>query len=368
MPPTAKKKPAKKLAAKKQKLPNSSKSNNAAAVGFITVPAIPVKQGDTTLYLLTMKAKDLWGLVKINNKAEDKDEGYQRVLSGSRVRAIAQFIKAKNPIPLSVLVTFNDATVEHGGKTLKIPAHSDAGWVIDGQHRLAGAHESDTDFELPVVAFVGLGIEEQVRQFVTINREAKGVPTSLYYDLLKYLPTPMSPADAAKERAADIGNDLKRDDESPFFGKIVITTSPKKGELSLNNFVRKVGPLVIEGKGLLSAFSIPEQRQVLANYYKALENIFPKSFQKSNSIFFQTLGFGALMNALPTFFNLCIAHHQGFRVADAAAVFKEVEHFDFDAWQKYGTGSSAEIQAGEDLRGELIAAFDTKAGATSIQL
>ena len=33
-----------------------------------------------------------------------------------------------------------------------------------------------------------MDIDDQVFQFVTINRTAKGVPTSLYYDLLKHLP------------------------------------------------------------------------------------------------------------------------------------------------------------------------------------
>lgn len=328
-----------------------------------------VTQGHTSFYLFTAKASVLWRILTINTKIEDKDEGYQRVLSPSRVRAIAAYIDSGKPLPLSILVTFDKAEVSQGGTQLVVPDKAAAGWVIDGQHRLAGAHTAKSDVELAVVAFVGLDLEAQIEQFVTINKEAKGVPASLYYDLLKYLPAKAKPGDMAKERAADIAADLKRDEDSPFFGRIVVTTLPKKGEISLNNFVRKVAPLVIDAKGALSAFTVGEQRQILANYYRALQNVFPKDFNKTGSIFFQTLGFGALMNALPTFFHICIKNYKGFRVEDATKAFGEVQHFDFGGWEKIGTGSGAELQAGEDFREELSAAFETvKPGKGMLEL
>ena len=58
--------------------------------------------------------------------------------------------------------------------------------MIDGQHRLAGAHEAvalGTDLVLPVIGFLDLSIEKQVELFITINKEARGVPASLYIDL-----------------------------------------------------------------------------------------------------------------------------------------------------------------------------------------
>jgi DGQHR domain-containing protein len=319
---------------------------------------IPIRQGTHTIYLFAAKASELWSVVSINERQEDKEEGYQRVLSPSRVRALANYIKSGKTLPLSVLVTFDNATVSSDGKTLTVPNQPDAGWVIDGQHRLAGAHESKFEIDLPVVAFVGLDIDSQIQQFVTINREAKGVPASLYYELLKHLPK-KNPGDVAKERAVDLASDLKRDEDSPFFGKIVTTSVAGKGEISLNNFVRKVHPLLVEAKGHLSAFSLREQKQIIANYYKGVQNVFPKEFNKPDSIFFQTLGFGGLIGALPTFVNLCVKHYKKFRVEDVTQAFMEIKHFDFTGWNQLGTGTAAENQAGEDLKTELLAAFDT---------
>lgn len=332
-------------------------------------PCIEVEQGEHKFYLFEAPTSDLWNILEINTRIEDKDEGYQRVLSPSRVRAISRFVQNKNPIPLSVLVTFDDAKISEDGKFITIPAKEDAGWVIDGQHRLAGAHESETNISLPVVAFVGLSVKDQIRHFVTINKEAKGVPTSLYYDLLKHIPEKKNVTEVAKERAADIADQLKRDEESPFFERIVVITSPRKGEISLNNFVRKVYPLIQEGKGTFHIFTQQEQGQIISNYYKALKNVFPKEYTKPGTKFFQTLGFGALMNALPTFFTICLSREKAFRVNDATKIFKQISHFDFTIWNNYGSGSAAEIQAGEDIKAELHSAFETdEQGEGSLKL
>jgi DGQHR domain-containing protein len=340
---------------------------NESKKRHIEFPSLAIRQGSTTLYLLAAKASELWSILKINRKIEDKDEGYQRVLSASRVRAIARYIESKQVIGPSITVTFDKAVFDEKKGLLRVPTESDAGWVIDGQHRLAGAANAKDDINLPVVAFIGLDVESQIRQFVTINKEAKGVPSSLYYDLLKHIPG-KKPADVAKERAADIAGILKRDEESPFFGRIVITTAPKKGELSLTNFVRKVAPLVQEGKGTFGPYTEQEQRHIISNYYNAIKNVFPKEFEMPNSIFFQTIGFGALMNALPTVFSICLAHYNGFRVQDVTKILNEIKDFEIGDLKNLGTGNAAELQAGKDIEEALRSAFETKGEEGALRL
>ncbi len=330
----------------------------------ISFPCLPVRQGKHTLYLFSADAKAIWNVVKINERDSDKDVGYQRVLSPSRLRAITKFVASGKPIPNSVLVSFRKgkASVNSTGTTLTIENISDAGWIIDGQHRMAGAHQATNDVELPIVAFLGLDMDAQIEQFVTINREAKGVPTSLYYDLLKKLPTKTAAA-KAQERAADLANELKKDENSPFFGRVVVTTSPSRGEISLNNFVRKVAPLLGDSRPL-NIYNANEQAQIINNYFAGLRVAFPDRFNKT-SIFFQTLGFGALINALPIALSLCIKHYQAFKIQDVGQMFAQISHFDFGSWEKMGTGSAAEVQAGEDLKTELRDAFDTSLGTTA---
>ena len=207
----------------------------------LTFPALKVTQSTNALYLFKANASVMYNALSINRRIEDKDEGYQRALSVARIRSIANYIKGKRAIPGAIIVSLDNATFDSKTSEITIPKGTDVGWVIDGQHRLAGAEvaaREGLDVELPVVAFLGLEERRQVEQFVTINREGKNVPTSLYLDLLKVLPF-KKPADAARERATDIGTGLRRDEDSPFFEKIVVTVSPKAGQISLTNFVRK---------------------------------------------------------------------------------------------------------------------------------
>jgi len=329
----------------------------------IDLPCVTFKQGALQLVFFHIKAKTLWDIVSISQKIEDKDEGYQRSLSGSRVKSIAKYVDGNNTLPQSLLVSFDSGEIikKAGKQYLRVKKKKDAGWLIDGQHRLAGAYTATKDIEVPVLAFIGLSIQKQIQLFVTINQEAKGVPSSLYLDLLKNIPLKTS-AEIGKESAANIGTELKKDEDSPFYARIVITTSPKRGEISLTNFVRKITPLILPGKGILQIYNQVEQRGIIANYYKGLRNIFPKEYNKSDSIFFQTLGFGALINALPTFFSICYRDYKGFRVEDVTNVFKKIDYFDFSNWRSIGTGSAAEIDAGNDLSSELNSMFEIGTG------
>ncbi len=333
----------------------------------VSFQCITFKQGGEKLVFFASSAKKLWSIVQVNRKEEDKDVGYQRVLSLARSKKIADFIGKDNILPTSVLVSFDKGTLSSHGKLLTVPNRPDAGWVIDGQHRLSGAHESKKDIILPVVAFINLPLEDQIKCFVTINREQKGVPTSLYLDLLKVLPGTRSEAELTKERAAGIGTDLKRDEASPFFNRIVITVSPKRGELSLTNFVRKVVPL-LKRDGRLATFTMEECKQIFNNYYIAISHVFPKEYSRSDSVFFRTIGFGALMNVLPTFLDLTIKYHKGFRVADAVKVLKEVDDFSFRDWSRMGAGTQAENSAAEELRVTLKDRLTTEGDKGGIRL
>ncbi len=327
----------------------------------LTIAAIEVEQSEHKLYVFKAKASVLFAALSINRRIEDKDEGYQRVLSPSRVQAITRYVTQKRSIPTAIVISFDKATFNASKRELRVPAGRDVGWVIDGQHRLAGADNAaraGVDIEMPVVAFIGLTPDSQVTQFVTINREAKNVPTSLYLDLLRKLPS-RSASDSAKERAVDLATELRRSEDSPFFDKIVVTVAPKKGQISLTNFVRKISPLVTQDKGILGTSPEPEQRAVISNYYKGLSQVFSREFSAIDSMFFKTVGFGALWNAFPTFFSLTLTHQTGFEVKDVVAIFKRIESFDFSSWKEYGSGNAAENLAGNDLIASLLIEYGT---------
>lgn len=338
---------------------------------FIGVDAFAVKQGAFEFYLFSMKASTLWGLSQINRRSEDKDEGYQRALSNARVRNISRYIKAGGMLAGSVVVSFDEGTFDESASRLRLPKKKNLGWVIDGQHRLAGAYEASklgVDLLLPVIGFLSLTLEKQVELFITINREARGVPASLYIDLLKDLPKRKSDRELTDERMADIARGLDRDELSPFHQKIIFTRTAKAGEISLNNFARILRPHITRPSGTISLYTPGEQEGAINNYYKALAGSFPKAFKKDPPIFLRTIGFGAVWRAFPYVFNLCQSRHKSFSVAAISKVFAEIHDFDFDKWTEAGSGTSAETSAGEDLIAALEEAYAEDGGMTALKL
>ena len=336
----------------------------------LKLQAVDIRQGDTTMYLFKAKASVLYESFSINQRVEGKDEGYQRVLSPSRVEAVSRYIRErKKSIPGAIIVSVDQASsFDTQSGVITLPAGTDVGWVIDGQHRLVGAAmaaREGVDIELAVVAYVGLPLKGQVEQFITINREAKNVPTSLYLDLLHNL-TYKTPADQARERATDLATQLRRDEDSPFFEKIAVTTAPKAGQISLVNFVRKVTPHVTRDKGILGTYSEREQVAVISNYFKGLSQVFQREFNSRESIFFKTVGFGAVWNAFQTVFSITLKNYSGFAAKDVVLILKRIQDFDFGGWLQYGTGNAAELTAGEDLRTAITIAFKDEEGATGV--
>ena len=335
----------------------------------IRFKAVQVSQGDMPLYAFAAPARTLFGILEINERDSDKDEGYQRALSTSRVRAISTFVDDGNAIAPAIVVSLHDAEFDQAADEILVPNRPDAGWVIDGQHRLAGAAKAQREIQLTVVAFLQLSLESQIFQFVTINRTAKGVPTSLYFDLLRALPPSRSPAEVAREKAVDIANELKKDEGSALFNRITVSPPRPGHTISLTNFVRKITPLIQEARSTLSVYSLYEQTRIVDNYFRGLRACEPGLFAHRASVVFRTVGFGALMNALPTFFNVTLMQHGGFTVEDVSSVFQRVA-FRFSEWENAGSGNAAELQAGRDLEETVRYVYEsnTATGSSVIRL
>lgn len=138
----------------------------------ITVPCVKLTQHSRNIYLFSLDAHTLWDILQINERSADKDEGYQRALSNSRAEDISSFISERGLISPALIVSLNNSTFDPVTSTLKIPNIENAGWVIDGQHRLRGAYlasisENPINLDLPVVAFSDLSEDEQIGRIQT---------------------------------------------------------------------------------------------------------------------------------------------------------------------------------------------------------
>jgi DGQHR domain-containing protein len=332
----------------------------------IEISCFQFKQGKYNLYAFVIDAITAWEIFSISRMTDDDDDedfGYQRILSPSRLSNITKYITSGKPIPNSIIISIDEAKYNEHKKTITIPKGTDVAWVIDGQHRLAGAYQAAVqhrhNIKLLAVAFVGLTEKEQVEQFITINDEARGVPRSILLDLNRRLSFSKSEKEIAEDRASDIGNALRRDADSIFFNKITVVESPKTGQISLGNFVRKIAPLVHPSKGILRTRSLFEQTKIIENYFSAVRDVFPSEWRKADNVFLKTIGFGALMNTFEDVYIRTRDLYGGFRINDVVKLLKPTVGFDFGAWAQYGTGNKAELEASKDLREEIAKAADS---------
>src|SRR5438552_16846664 len=101
--------------------------------GMKKYPCIALTQGNYSIALFTIPAKELYALVKINRREENKRKGYQRALLSNRITAIAKFIDDGNAIPTNIVVAFDKAKLSADKKHIEVEDVDDAGWVIDDQ-------------------------------------------------------------------------------------------------------------------------------------------------------------------------------------------------------------------------------------------
>jgi hypothetical protein len=121
-------------------------------------------------------------------------------------------------------------------------------------------------------------------------------------------------------------------------------------------------PLFNKSGGTLSPYTQTEQVRVISNYYKALETAFPENWKNDNPIFFRTVGFGAVWRVFPFVFTTALSNYNASNIVSFVKIFHQISGFDFNSWNEYGTGSAAEISAGDDLLSMLQEAFSEQSG------
>ncbi len=314
----------------------------------LNFPALHLHSEPYIGVLTVIKSDILDNLVRVNQRIEDKDEGYQRAFSIARAKAIGKYINDGNVLSGVIIIALDHAEYDFNLKEIIIPSRPDAGWVVDGQHRLQGAAKySDIKPDVAVLAYVKPPLDFQIEQFITINKEHKGVSSSLYIDLLKKLPRQLKPTEILNSRAHDLAEKLRKTPTSPFYNRIVATTAPREGQISLTNFVRKVVPLIREG-GKLQIYHDETRASVFSNLFSALEYLYPTN----TKIFYKTVGFGAIVECIPEILERAsmLAGDLDWTKQSIINLFNQIQGFDFGSWSSLGSGSAAEKSAAADLR------------------
>ncbi len=316
----------------------------------ISFPCLRVDQPIGTFYIATVDCRQLRDIAFSDiRRIEEKEQrdvekylGIQRELKAKRVDEIKKYVQtADAAFPTSVIVAVDERCAffdeEKNQMTLtefvdeKNPANSiplrNSAKILDGQHRLAGLQDFNSDgFSLNVSIFVGADMETQATIFSTVNLAQTKVNKSLVYDLFS-----LAKSRSPQKTCHLVAVALDQNKTSPFYKRIkrlgVATKGRYNETITQANFADMLMPYVssdpmtdrdlyFKGKSPLSPTHEDLQKQifrgffindddlkiaeVLFNYFGAVRECWPTAWNNfgQGSMLNKTNGFRALMRVL----------------------------------------------------------------------
>lgn len=273
------------------------------------IPAIQGKMGGNTYYSFSIEPDKLLkiGYVLHRNEAnKNMMPTYQRLIKKKRLQEVKTFIDGGGYFPNSLIVSIDtkgrginfdqssmkiDYSISKLG-ILHLPKRYRSVYIIDGQHRLYGYSESKYSDKncIPVVAFVDLDREEQIKLFMDINENQKSVPKTLRVtlssDMLWVSDDYNQRRQALRSKMAQM---LGEEDTSPLFDRIVVGENEKTAIRcitieALQSALKKCNFFTIYGKKNVilkdGTFDLGDNENTSDKFYPFIENML--SYVKHN--------------------------------------------------------------------------------------
>lgn len=239
------------------------------------VPAFRLHQRKKTIYNFMIDPETLLKIAYVFRRtSSQREQAYQRPLSGHRLERIRKFLEEDGGMFLNnIIINFKESPHFDLVKTtadlphylefgiLKIPNNYCSAELIDGQHRTYGftkAEKAKKEVKLSVTALDGASEVERATFFIKINKEQKPVPADLLWDLAGEI--------EPHTETGTISNVVKQlNKESPFKDCIAIpseTTKDTNIPIKISNFCNG-----IEDRELIKIFKTQDE---LLNNLKAL--------------------------------------------------------------------------------------------------
>ena len=327
------------------------------------IKTLKLVQNAQLMYVFVIPAETLYNNFDISRRKDDNitnDEGYQRSFGSSRIKNMQNYLQNENGIiPNSILVNIDKGKYKYDDKEGELTLSDEAsiGFIIDGQHRVIGTYHSDPSLLLPVVATVELDIVEQAKLFIKINSTQKGVPTSLYLDLLDLTEGQIEDFDdegisnLGERRSVEIAKRLNEEMDSPFFEK-VNTVGERNQGVSLAAFKASLLDYVDHKNGKFKEYGFEQQYTIFKIYFKAIKAVYLNQWDKA--VFFKSATFGGIMKAMYDVFVIVTQQKKSFSTNNTIDVLELVKEFNFGSGE-FGSGFKAQDNIAKALISNLKA-------------
>ena len=294
----------------------------------VKLPAFSIGSEHTPCYMTAIDAKLLFDNSIIHRVDSSDGNGYQRFLNEKRGRDIAEYLESGNVIPGAIVVSCRDGDyinfdTETNILHINTTSQNDL-LIIDGQHRLYGAHLAQSDIPIiyPICIFKELSLEQEVQYFLDINSTQRGVPKSLQIELMKFLAEPDS-IDAIQHRLI---NDLSENESSPLY-KRISRVSSIAGKISHVPFEKSIKPLLNEEP--LKNLAYEDKLNLISNFLTSTSSVLVSEFGNDiklvNAVFFQ-----ALFSNFKEITNQTIQIHKNYKIESFIDILRPLGNINFE--------------------------------------
>jgi len=261
----------------------------------LTVPALRILQGPNkkkgVVYSFFAPARAFLDYGYVARLESDMPDAYQRLLHGSRLHAIRDYIEAGNSFKNSVVISLPDKAsfkrragikmpqskkkIELG--VLSIPAEPASLWIIDGQHRIYGYSEvKNQSTPLAAIGIQHMSAFEQGKVFVDINKNQKPVDPNRLWDLYFHL-TPQK----ATGIISGLVKDISSNRHSILYEKIYIPSSSQHARRDYKIYMANVCEAIVKQRMIQVALNYSTKTQ--------LEDINSHALQKGAKLLYTRL-------------------------------------------------------------------------------
>lgn len=236
------------------------------------------------MYLFSISADQLAKLVVVSRRDSTNPTGMQRYLLPKKVLAIAKYISRSDTLlPNNIIVSLTQqvkfipsSATSSVGEIIFPQESGEFGYILDGQHRLAGIVSEESNqhsLEVPVTALILDNSNQAAQVFSDINSNQTPISKVLLVSLQRELGSLPRPQDLA----AALVEKLDSDEDSPFFGRIQMYPDEKNRWLTNAQAINIISRLTQPSK-TLSRFTTENATEYLKRYFRAFAVVFNDSW------------------------------------------------------------------------------------------
>ncbi|MDO3679736.1 DGQHR domain-containing protein [Paenibacillus ehimensis] len=246
--------------------------NNILPSQIVIENVVQCKMRGKVAYQSHLPAPTALNLTFVKPYDDPSGKGYQRPVDTKRCSDFAIYLSKGEDALFTPILLNAGANWEFSAYDKQRPAFGrlickGKASLMDGQHRLGGIkryiQETNSDINVPFLAFHCLDEDEEIRLFDTINTKAKGIGSSLSKFLRR-----------DSDDISWIATELLVRQESPFYNIGSIIGKRSKGRhITLQNLYRTLHLLSKDPK--ITYFSKEEKLTMAMQYFNTIKEVFP---------------------------------------------------------------------------------------------